>query len=90
MLLSNTADQALLYPTSIAPLRVLPLPSSSFILSKVTTLASTPIPTASIIPAIPGIVKVKLSILGKNPEIAAIVHITCPTRAIEATAPASL
>ena len=61
---------------------VLPLFISSFIRSPVITFASTPIPTARIIPAIPGIVSVKLFENGKKPVIAQNVPATCPIRPI--------
>ena len=54
------------------------------------TFASTPIPTARMIPAIPGIVSVKLFENGKNPVIAQNVPATCPIRPITATTPGSL
>ena len=62
-----------LYPLSIAPSIVLPFLNSSFMRSEAITLQSTPTPTERIIPAIPGIVRVKLEAFGKNPDIAAIV-----------------
>ena len=49
---------ALLYPASIADLGVLPLRSSSRILSKIITLESMHIPTVRINPAMPGKVNV--------------------------------
>jgi len=49
---------ALLNPSSIAPGRLLPTRSSSFILSKIKIFASTAIPTERINPAIPARVKV--------------------------------
>ena len=70
---SIIALSAFLKPLSIAPSMVLPFLNSSLILSEAITLQSTPTPIERIIPAIPGIVRVKLSVFGKKPEIQAIV-----------------
>src|SRR5208337_2707801 len=57
---SKIVQNALWYPPSTADLGFFPLLSSSLILSNMRTLESTAIPTASIIPAIPGMVSVEL------------------------------
>ena len=70
---STIALRAFLKPLSIAPSMVLPFLNSSLIRSEAITLQSTPTPIERMIPAIPGIVRVKLSVFGKKPEIQAIV-----------------
>ena len=55
---SAIVEKAFLYPSSIEANGVEPLATSSFILSKIKTFASTAIPTVKIIPAIPGNVNV--------------------------------
>ena len=55
---SKTAVFAFLYPLSKAKILFFSVFTSSFILSKIKTLASTAMPTVKIIPAIPGRVKV--------------------------------
>ena len=55
---SRIADWAFLKPVSIADLTVFPFASSSRILAKMITLASTAIPMERMIPAIPGKVNV--------------------------------
>ena len=55
---SRIADSALLKPILIEDCTVLPVASSSLILAKMITLASTAIPTDRMIPAIPGRVRV--------------------------------
>ena len=57
-LASQMVKKALSYPASIASKGDLPLASSSRILEKIKTFASTAIPTVRTIPAIPGNVKV--------------------------------
>ena len=57
---SIIAERALWKPLSTACLTVAPAPSSSFIRVKITTFASTAIPIESMIPAIPGRVRVIL------------------------------
>ena len=52
-------------PLFSAPSRDLPFFSSSLMRSAVMTLASTPMPMARMIPAMPGSVRVKLSNTGK-------------------------
>ena len=52
-------------PLLSAPSRLLPLRSSSLMRSAVMTLASTPMPMARMMPAMPGRVRVKLSNTGK-------------------------
>ena len=71
----------------IAPSIDLPEQISSLIRVKVITLASTPMPTARITPAIPGRVRVKEDMNPKKPEIAAIDTATWPIRAKIATTP---
>ena len=55
---SQIVKNALSYPASIASRGSLPRASSSLILEKIRTFASTAIPTVSTIPAMPGRVKV--------------------------------
>jgi len=74
---------ALLYPISIAFIRVLLASNSSRILSKIRTFASTAMPIVRIMPAIPGRVRV-----APNEAIAPIISITFIIRAILATKPA--
>ena len=57
--------------------------------SAVITLASTPMPMARMIPAIPGRVSVKLDRKGKKPDTAATDRASCPIRANTATTPGS-
>ena len=66
---SKIAEKALEKPILIADCTVFPVASSSLILAKIITLASTAIPMDRIIPAIPGSVSVisnKLSITTIN------------------------
>ena len=58
MLPSRIADNALLKPLLMAFSTFLPAASSSLILAKIITFASTAIPTVRMIPAIPGKVSV--------------------------------
>ena len=55
--------------------------------SEVRTLASTPMPIERIIPAIPGMVSVKLSTPPNRPLVQASIPAICPRRAMEATNP---
>ncbi len=70
---SSIELKALLKPCDTAPSMVFPFLNSSLIRSAEITLASTPKPIESMIPAIPGNVIVKLGIPGKNPEMHAII-----------------
>ena len=63
MFASKTVILALLYPISKACITDFSVRSSSLILSKIKTFASTAIPTVKIIPAIPGSVKVASKIV---------------------------
>ena len=74
-------------PLFSAPSRDLPERSSSLMRSAVMTLASTPMPMARIMPAMPGRVRVKLSKTGKYPDTKAKVAATCPSRAMLAKNP---
>ena len=76
-----------LKPAFRAPSRVLPPRSSSRMRSAVITLASTPMPMARIMPAMPGSVRVKLLNTGKKPDTAAMVPATWPSRPMQATKP---
>ena len=86
---SKIAVKADLNPVLMEPSKDLPRYNSSLIRSVVITFASTPIPTARIIPARPGSVNVKLGNTEKNPETAANEPATCPSSQIAATTPGS-
>ena len=81
---SNIVLKARSYPDLIAPLTVLPLSSSSLILSKIITLASTVIPIVNINPAIPGSVRVapKLTKTVRMNRMLTVsyTHLTLPTK----------
>ena len=84
-LASRIVIKARSYPDSIALKGGVPFMSSSFILSKIITFASTAIPTVNIKPAIPG----RVSVAPKNDKIA-LINIIFIINAIDAMIPASL
>ena len=76
MFASRIVEKAFLYPSSIEANGVEPFATSSFILSKIKTFASTAIPTVSTMPAIPGNVNVAPGIYDITDTIISIFRIS--------------
>ena len=75
-LLSRMAGHARLKPMLMADTRVLPLRSSSFMRSNISMLASTAMPTESIVAATPDSVRVTVSLYTANTRTAYISRAT--------------